>query len=185
MKKILTMAVLGGLFAASTLQAQVNIYLSGSTAFRANVFRAVKAAFDGGSRTINPANASTGTGVYAVQGTMSSLLRRPNRDGVCRFQRLGSRTGRPAEQHLHHLHKHHAGGAAVSAVPTITFSDVDKVSTLAANAAVTETHIAILPFVYCRNYYTPTTVTNITGHQLQSLWANGLLKLSILHRQPQ
>ena len=72
------------------------------------------------------------------------------------------------------------GGAAVSAVPTITFSDVDKISTLAANAAVTETPVAILPFVYCRNYYTPTTVTNITGHQLLSLWANGLLPLSYI-----
>jgi len=75
MKKILTMAVLGGLFAASTLQAQVNIYIAGSTAFRANAFRAVKAAFDGNSwASINPPTASTGTGTYTAQGTMTSLF---------------------------------------------------------------------------------------------------------------
>ena len=41
MKKILTIAALGGLFAAGTLQAQVNLYISGATAFRANVFRVI------------------------------------------------------------------------------------------------------------------------------------------------
>ena len=72
MKKILTMAVLGGLFAASTLQAQVNIYIAGSTAFRANVFRTIQASFDGHNwTTVVPANASTGTGVLPRQGTMT------------------------------------------------------------------------------------------------------------------
>jgi hypothetical protein len=31
----------------------------------------------------------------------------------------------------------------------------------------------------CRNYYCPTTVTNITTNQLGSLWTSGLLKLSM------
>jgi hypothetical protein len=45
--------------------------------------------------------------------------------------------------------------------------------------AVKETPVAVLPFVYCRNVYSPTTLTNITAHQLTSLWNNGLLKLSM------
>jgi hypothetical protein len=182
MKKILTMAVLGGLFAASTLHAQVNIYLSGSTAFRANVFRAVKAAFDGGSPTIYPPAASTGTGVYAMQGTMSSLYGGQAVTVYADFN--GSVQGLEDLLNNTAITFSNMSGSAVSVVPTITFSDADKVSTLAANAAVTETHIAILPFVYCRNYYTPTTVTNVTGHQLQSLWANGLLKLSYFTGNP-
>jgi hypothetical protein len=179
MKKILTIAALGGLFAAGTLQAQVNIYIAGSTAFRANVFRSVKASFDGGTWTsINPANASSGTGVYTAQGTMSSLYGGQIVTVYASFN--GSVQG--LEDLLNNTSVTFTnitpGGAAVNTVPTVTFSDADKVSTLAANAPVTETHIAILPFTYCRNYYTPTTVTNLTGHQLQSLWANGLLKLS-------
>jgi hypothetical protein len=179
------MAVLGGLFAASTLQAQVNIYIAGSTAFRANAFRAVKAAFDGNSwASINPPTASTGTGTYTAQGTMTSLFGAQTVTVYAAFN--GSVQG------LNDLLNNTSltftnitpGGAAVTAVPTITFSDVDKVSTLAASAPVTETHVAILPFVYCRNYFTPTTVTNVTGHQLQSLWANGLLALSYFTGNP-
>jgi hypothetical protein len=185
MKKILTMAVLGGLFAASTLQAQVNIYIAGSTAFRANVFRAVKASFDGGTWTsVNPPSASTGTGVYTAQGTMSSLYGGQTVTVYASFN--GSVQG--LEDLLNNTSVTFTnitpGGAAVNAVPTVTFSDVDKVSTLAASVAVTETPVAVLPFVYCRNYFTPTTVTNITGHQLQALWANGLLKLSYFTGNP-
>ena len=180
MKKILTIAVLGGLFAASTLQAQVNIYIAGSTAFRANVFRAVKAAFDGGTWTsINPANAGTGTGVWTAQGTMTPLF------GGQTVTIYASYNG--SVQGLGDLNNNTAvtftnitpGGAAVSQVPNITFSDVDKISTLWPNAPVIETHVAVLPFTFCRNVSCPTSVTNITGHQLQSLWDNGALKLSM------
>ena len=180
MKNILTMAILGGLFAASTLQAQVNIYIAGSTAFRGNAFRAIKAAFDGNTwTTVVPASASTSTGVYTAQGTMTSLFGAQTVTIYCSFN--GSVQG------LNDLKNNTsitftnatAGGAAVSAVPTITFSDVDASSTLAAGVGVTETHVAVLPFVYCRNYFCPTTVTNITTRQLGSLWANGLLKLSM------
>ena len=180
MKKILTIAALGGLFAASTAQADVNIYIAGSPPFRANVFRAIEAAFDGGTPTsINPANAGTGTGVYTAQGTMNSLYGAQTVTIYASFN--GSVQG--LEDLLNNTSLTFTnitpGGSAVTAVPTITFSDVDKSSTLAASAPVTETHVAILPFVYCRNPLTPTTVTNVTGHQLQSLWNNGALKLSL------
>jgi hypothetical protein len=177
MKKILTIAVLGGLFAASTLQAQVNIYIAGSTAFRANVFRAVSAAFDGGAPTTKvPSNAGTGTGIYTLQGTMTPLYGSQTVTVYASFN--GSVQGLEDLLNNTSITFSNLNGSVLSTVPTITFSDVDKVSTLAASAPVTETHVAILPFVYCRNYFTPTTVTNITGHQLSSLWPNGVLKLS-------
>jgi hypothetical protein len=180
MKKLLTMAILGGLFAASTLQAQVNIYVAGSTAFRGNAFRVIQSSFDGGNWTsVNPSGATTSTGVYTAKGKMTSLYGSQDVYVYCSFD--GSVRG------LNELKNNTSttftnatpGGAAVSAVPTITLSDVDQSSTLAAGVPTTETHIAVLPFVYCRNYYCPTTVTNITTRQLGSLWANGLLKLSM------
>jgi hypothetical protein len=178
MKKILTMATLCGLFAASTLQAQVNIYIAGSTAFRANAFRAIRAAFDGGNPTMNPPNATTATGVVTFQGTMASLFPSQTVTVYASYNGSVQGLGDLANNTSVTFTNITQGGAAVSAVPTITFSDVDKVSTLFPNAAVTETHIAVLPFVYCRNYYAPSSVTNVTGHQLQTLWDNGLLKLS-------
>ena len=54
------------------------------------------------------------------------------------------------------------GGAAVSAVPTITFSDVDKISTLAAGAPVMKPTSPSCRLCIARNYYCPTTVTNVT-----------------------
>jgi hypothetical protein len=179
MKKILTMAALGGLFAATTLQAQVNIYIAGSTAFRANAFRAIRAAFDGGAPTsMNPPNASGGTSVVTFQGTMSTLFPSQTVTVYASYngsvQGLGDLSGNTSITFTNIT----PGGAAVVAVPTITFSDVDKASTLFPSVPTTETHVAVLPFVYCRNFYTPATVTNITGHQLQTLWDNGLLKLS-------
>ena len=47
MKKLLTIAILGGLFAATTSQAQVTIRICGSTAFRANAVRAITNLFGG------------------------------------------------------------------------------------------------------------------------------------------
>jgi hypothetical protein len=179
MKKILTMAVLGGLFAASTLQAQVNIYIAGSTAFRANVFRAIQYAYDGhASATIMPPNAGTGTGTYTTTGTMNSLFGSQTVTIYCFFN--GSVQGlNDLKNNTSLTFTNAGGGGTVSAVPTITFSDVDASSTLAAGVPVTETHVAVLPFVYVRNYYCPTTVTNITTKQLGSLWTSGLLKLSM------
>ncbi len=178
MKKILTIAALGGLFAAGTLQAQVNIYIAGSTAFRANVFRTIEASLDTGY-TVNPANAGTGTGVLTFQGTMNSLFGGQTVTVYCSYngsvQGLGDLNNNTAVTFTNAT----PGGAAVVAVPNITFSDVDKISTLWPSAPVLESYVAVLPFVYCRNVYCPTTVTNVTGHQLLSLWDNGALKLSM------
>ena len=177
MKKILTIAALGGLFAAGTAQAQVNIYLSGATAFRANVFRVISATMDPGY-TMNPANAGTGTSVVTFQGTMNSLYGGQTVTVYCSYngsvQGLGCLNNNTSVTFTNAT----PGGPAVTAVPNITFSDVDKVSTLWPGVPVLETHVAVLPFMYCRNVSCPTTVTNVNGHQLQTLWDNGALKLS-------
>jgi len=177
MKKILTIAVLGGLFAADTLHAQVNIYIAGSTAFRANAFRAIEAAYDAGY-TVDPPTASGSTSVVTFQGTINHLFGGQTVTVYCSYngsvQGLGDLNNNTPVTFTNAT----PGGAAVSQIPNITFSDVDKISTLWPSAPTIETHVAVLPFTYCRNLYCPTTVTNITGHQLQTLWDNGALKLS-------
>ena len=178
MKKLLTIAALGGLFAAGTLQAQVNIYIAGSTAFRANVFRTVEASLDAGY-TVNPPSAGTGTGVVTFQGTMNSLFGGQTVIVYCAYNGSVQGLGDLNNNTLVTFTNATPGGPAVTAVPNITFSDVDKISTLWPSAPVIETHVAVLPFVYCRNISCPTSVTNINGHQLQSLWDNGALKLSM------
>ena len=45
MKKLVTLLTLGGLLSASTLQAQVEFYITGATAFRANAYRSIRNMF--------------------------------------------------------------------------------------------------------------------------------------------
>jgi len=179
MKKALTLAILSGCFATGALHAQVNIHIAGSTAFRANAYRTIRASFDGGAPTaMNPANASGGTGTVTFQGTMSNLFGGQTVTVYASYNGSVQGLGDLANNTSLNFTNITPGGGNVSAVPDITFSDVDHVSTLFPNVAVTETHIAVLPFTYCRNYYTPSTVTNVTAHQLQSLWDNGAVALS-------
>jgi hypothetical protein len=180
MKKLLTLTAIGGLLVANNLQAATySIYVAGSTAFRAIAFRAIKNGFDGGNPTINPSNAGTGTGLLTFSGTMTNLFGVGNTVVVyCDYngsvQGLGDLAGNTSLNFTNAT----SGGGNVSHAPTITFCDVDHTATLYPNVAVTETPVAVLPFVYCRNYYAPTTLTNVTSHELVELWTDGNLPLS-------
>ena len=76
MKNALTLTILGGLLTTAAVHAQtVNIHIAGSTAFRANAFRAIRAAYDGGApSSMNPSTATTGTSSVTFSGTMSTFL---------------------------------------------------------------------------------------------------------------
>jgi hypothetical protein len=93
MKKILTLAVFGGLLAATTLQAQVQIYVCGSTAFRSNAYRAIRSMFDGGvptsQNTGSTAN-NSGAGQMTFQGTITPLYRRADGDHLLRLDRFSA-----------------------------------------------------------------------------------------------
>lgn len=179
MKKALSLAILSGWFATGASHAQVNIHIAGSTAFRANAFRTIRASFDGGAPTsMNPASASGGTGTVTFQGTMTNLFGSQTVTVYAAYNGSVQGLGDLANNTSLNFTNITPGGGIVSAVPDITFSDVDRVATLTPNVATTETHIAVLPFTYVRGFYTPSTVTNITSHQLASLWNNGVLALS-------
>ncbi len=185
MKKALTLAILSGWFATGALHAQVNIHISGSTAFRANAYRGIRTSFDGGAPTsMNPANATSGTGVVTFQGTMTSLFGSQTVTVYANYNGSVQGLGDLANNTSLNFTNITPGGGNVSAVPDITFSDVDHIATLYPNVAVTETHIAVLPFTYVRGYYTPTAVTNITSHQLASLWEQRRFGALVLHRSP-
>jgi len=177
MKKALILTILGGLATTAAVEGQVSIHVAGSTAFRANAFRAIKAAFDGGAPTsINPANASTGTSTVTFSGTMSNLYGSQAVTVFCAYD--GSVRGLADLTGANVNFLQASGTNTVSAKVDITFSDVDKAATLFPNTPTTETSIAILPFVWCKNYYAPSTVTNITGHQVRPLLDNGALELT-------
>lgn len=171
---------MGGLLTTAAVNAQtVNIHIAGSTAFRANAFRAIRASFDGGApTTMNPANATTGTSTVTFSGTMTSLFGSQTVNVFCAYD--GSVRGLADLTGANVNFLQTSGTNTVSAKVDITFSDVDKAATLFPNTPTTETSIAILPFVWCKNYYAPSSVTNITGHQIRPLLDGGDLALSFL-----
>ncbi len=177
MKKALTLTILGGMFAAAANAQVVNIHIAGSTAFRANAFRAIRAAYDGGAPTsMNPANATTGTSTVTFSGTMSNLFGSQTVNVFCAYD--GSVRGLADLTGANVNFMPVTGTGTVSAKVDITFSDVDKAATLFPNTPTTETSVAILPFVWCKGYYSPSSVTNVTGHQVRPLLDNGSMALS-------
>ena len=81
MKKSLALAMIGSMAAISQLSAQVNIYLAGSTAFRANAVRAITNLYGANITSQNDGNAAhtyptdvTGASVVTFTGTIPSLF---------------------------------------------------------------------------------------------------------------
>jgi hypothetical protein len=74
MKKTLILLALSGLFAASTVQAQVDIYITGSTAFRANAYRSIRALYGANLTGQNPADPASSANIVTWSGTIPALF---------------------------------------------------------------------------------------------------------------
>jgi hypothetical protein len=181
MKKALTLTLLGGIIGSVAANAQVSLYIAGSTAFRANAYRAITTSFDGGAPAFkNPSTAGTGSSQATYVGTMSNAIPAFGNQTVIIYTDFDGSVRGLADLTAANPTFLGTNGTSTSAhTADITFSDVDKSSTLFPNVPTTETHIAVLPFTYCKNYYTPASVTNITTRQLRELWANGHVALSM------
>ena len=187
MKKILALAALGGLLGAASVQAQTaDIYITGSSAFRANVYDSVKALYS----TLTSENAgslavSSGNSRWTMSGQMSSLF--GSRTIIVHANFNGSVQG------VHGLYdstdksiflKNATASDIVLVTNTATciFSDVDSSSTAYSlnPASFIERYVAVQPFVYARSLNAPTSITNVTIQQLQTVMPNGQLPLSYL-----
>jgi hypothetical protein len=185
MKKLLTIVTLGGLFTAGTAQAQINFYITGATAFRANAYRSIRAMYvnQGGALTAqNPADpGASSANMVTFAGTM------PNSYGsqvvTIRCSYSGSAAGVQAlvqNPNLTFL----ANASPVGDTNTMTsqadlaFSDVFQSSTPYQRPALNEATVGVQPFSYVRSVTTPATVTNITIQQLQAFQSGGVEPLS-------
>ena len=72
MKRLLTLLTLGGLFTASTLQAQVELYITGATAFRANAYRSIRLMYGANLTAQNPAHDASSQNQVTFCGTLPS-----------------------------------------------------------------------------------------------------------------
>jgi hypothetical protein len=177
MKKILLLAALGGLFAATSVQAQQSIYICGSTAFRANAYRAIKNLFDAGTEVENtgfPA-AGSGAGQMTFQGTITNLFNNQTITIYCDWtgsaQGVHSITASPGDS-LPFLQNVPAVGSASDNITfnhtaDLAFSDVFQATTGFTTPSLTDTNVAVQPFCWVRSPSTPATVANVTMQQLR------------------
>jgi hypothetical protein len=186
MKKLLTLALFGGLFAATTLQAQVNIYISGSTAFRANAWRAITNLYGANLVSQNPGGAAannSGASLVTLTGTMPALFSSQtvniflswngsaqgthnlvNNDNISFL--TNSFTGTSVDTNL------------VSHTPDLAFSDVFQNTTPYTSTTLVDTNVAIIPFCWVRSAGAPTNLVNLTIQQIQECWSVGTMLLS-------
>jgi hypothetical protein len=182
MKRTLTLLAAGGLLASATCQAQVNIYLTGSTAFRANTYRAIRSIYGANLTSQNPADSSntTGSNVVTWSGTIPALY--GAQTVTVRASYSGSASGISAlcnNSSLTYYANATAGDATtVSALADLTLSDVFQNATATLSPVLTDTNVGVQPFAYVKSTAAGAGTTNITIQQLQTFLSGGLLPLS-------
>jgi hypothetical protein len=194
MKKSIILSVFGGLLLATSLQAQTHIYVSGSTAFRSNAYRAIRSLYDAGfsenegalTGTVDaPTTNNSGAGVMTWSGTMSTVS---NLNSAGTVVIHASWTGSVQGIHnvttgesLNFLANGTQGDTnVVSHASDMCFSDVYQSSSPYGTPVLNDTNVAIQPFVYVLGKGTGPgqNVNNVTIQQLQQAIGDGVEKLS-------
>ena len=188
MKKILTLSVLAGLLGTVSAPAAVkDIYITGSTAFRAQAYSAIKnGLYSATGFTEFPSPGAGGNSVWIMSGSMPTLF--PGDTVIVHANFTGSVQG------IYSLYNNSdtkvyykdTSGTLITNTATCAFSDVDSVSTSYPldSGTFIELHVAIQPFVWVRNAATPTSITNVTIQQLQEFMPLGKITLSYFTGNP-
>jgi hypothetical protein len=177
MKKTLLIAALGGLFAATVAQAQVSVYVCGSTAFRSNAYRAIRSMYDGGAptsqNTAGSAN-NSGAGQMTFQGTITPLFGAQTVTIFCDWtgsaQGTHSVAATPGDSLPFLANATQGDTTIVNHTADLAFSDVFQLTTGFSGgsyAALSDEQVAIQPFVWCRSINASSSITNITMQQLK------------------
>jgi hypothetical protein len=189
MKKTYLLTLLGcTLAAAPVMAANYDFWITGSTAFRPNVFAACSKIFDNGA----PANAINSSGAapsggdnnWAMSGTCTNLGVTSGPDTLTVH---GLFTGSVQGEHaiLYNDLLGFVGSATSSAIvsnyATIAFSDVfSKPTIVPLTSGFVEQPVAIQPFVFVRSTAPSgvTKIANVTFQQIQSMIVPGTAPLS-------
>ena len=201
MKKTLLLNLVLGLMGASSLMAAgtVDVYITGSTAFRANVYTACQKLYVGGAPNVFYGNAAHGgadsgfsssTAAWAMTGTpITQLTNISGNTLIIHGLFTGSIQGlQTVEQSTKLVFPTAAGavGGLTSAYttnsPTIGFSDASGGSApFPATGNYEEENVCVQPFVMVKSTAASgavTLITNVSWEQLEDMVPNGRLPLS-------
>ena len=200
MKKSLLLALTLGVASASSLLADVNVYLTGSTAFRKQVYNACKNLFIGANPVIiygdatHGGDGTTGNGnlSWAMIGTATNTLSFSNSTLVVHALFTGSIQGIQSVENSQPLTFPNTGvngslaTTYITNTPSFAFSDSASAATPAYDVqnfggTFAEEQVAVQPFVFCKSLAPSgavTTITNVTWEQMRTIIPNGRLPYS-------
>jgi hypothetical protein len=183
MKRKLFFPALGALMMAATANAQVDLYITGSTAFRANAYRSIRAIYGANLSNQNPADGggnASGSNIVTWSGTIPALY--GSQVVTVHASYSGSAAGVQAltqnTTQTYYSTATPGDGTTASHQADLAFSDVFQASTAFPAPALTDNQVGVQPFAYVKSATTPGTVTNITIQQLASFIGNGVMPLS-------
>ncbi|MGA2029930.1 MAG: hypothetical protein ABSG87_07635 [Verrucomicrobiota bacterium] len=190
MKKTLVLTLAASILGVSHLMAStVDLYITGSTAFRANVYNACASLYDGGAPgTVVYGTSATGGNSpqspvannyqWTMSGSVGTAIPAFSGD-TFNIHALftGSVQGLQSVQQGIQLIFLDASGNPLTNTATIAFSDVASASTpYPVSSSFNEDAVAIQPFVFVKSIAASgdiTSVTNITAEQLKYIVQNG------------
>ena len=183
MKKITTLGILGMLCTAVSVQAQVNIYITGSTAFRASMFRAITNLYGANLQNENPGGTATdnsGANQVTYGGLMSGVF---GSQQVTIYTSMSGSVGgvQTLTQNLtptYYSSPTNGNATTVNHTADLSFSDVFQAATGFQTPQLSGVLVAIQPMCFTKSVSSPTRLANITAQQIQPFFANGYLPLS-------
>ncbi len=202
MKKTLLLTLALGLAGATSLVAgNVDVYITGSTAFRANVYSACLKLFTTGTGTTvyygdtahggATSGFSSKTAVWAMTGTpITQLTNLQGNTLTIHGNFTGSTQGLQTTEQGVKLVWANADGTAngncatySTNAPTVGFSDASGTASpyTANGSTMVEENVCVQPFVWCKSIAPSgavTTISNITWEQIEFGIPNGRIPLS-------
>ena len=162
------LGLLTGALAVLTAQAQVDLTITGSTAFRAITIDRTLSLFDTSSTNGNLVSSGGGSPNFlTIKGTMSGKVPSLGATPVtCRLSFSGSGSGMLAVNNLTPVSTLEVVGGTVNKVPDLALSDVFPASSTPpiADSAFERNVLGVIPFVFVRNNAL-SGIINITREQ--------------------
>jgi hypothetical protein len=191
MKKSILFGLFGGILGATSIMAaNYDLYLTGSTAFRANAFTACQKLYDGGA----PASANNGTGApassdsrWTMTGTCANLGLTSGSDTLTIHAlwtgSVQGLSGLANKDQLVFLASATPGNTTLKTnTASAAFSDVFSAPTLdpLSSGSFTEKKVCLQPFVFIKSVASGgvQNITNVNWQQLQYILGNGSAPLS-------
>lgn len=179
--------LVGAVLGTASLQAQIEIKITGSTAFRSQTYDSIVALYGGGLTTKQPSNATSSSGKVTFVGTISSLygsqtvtIKTAYSGSVEGMVNLLNAPNPPGIAQPTFLNADGTTDSATAADFALSdvYQDTTDYNSGSGYATLDDYQVGVVPFAWTKGVTAPAGVSNITTQQIQALLGSGTLPLS-------